>query len=467
MTSTLRGSNGIPMIERAHGAFLGAAVGDALGWPNEDRSSRVRSEAPAAVVRAFQRWTRRSGGRYFPHEDLILAGEYSDDTQLLLCTARSLLRGRTWWQHLATCEVPLWTLYERGGGGASKRAADAWLGGHEPWSRDLKQEDRRRYFAAGGNGVTMRILPHVVADADASDFKETARRIVADGAITHGHPRALLGALAYGYAIWCALRQKDTLEYGGLLALVLAGRESWSQLPAIEEFCPSWLAAAGECSPGPYEGNWRATVEEVIRLLEQSRDAMKQGALAVDRETLQRLGCFDRNVSSAGTVTGVAAVFLASRYAADPIHGLLEAAFAHGADTDTIASMTGGILGAIRGSEWLAEYAEQIQDAGYLRTIARQVANLRTQTSEGPGAVPAGVKKGDLDGLMERIEKAKDGDVVVLPDGREAKISAAQPHTVRSDSIGVVSWRLSVAEGQTFYVKRIRRNPQGDRESNR
>jgi ADP-ribosylglycohydrolase len=105
------------MIEQPHGAFLGAAVGDALGWPNEDRASRVRNEGATAVVRSFQRWIRRSGGRYFLHEDVILAGAYSDDTQLLLCTARSLLRGHAWWQHLATCEVPLWTLYERGGGG--------------------------------------------------------------------------------------------------------------------------------------------------------------------------------------------------------------------------------------------------------------------------------------------------------------------------------------------------------------
>ncbi len=119
--------NGLGLSERAHGAFFGAAVGDALGWPNENRSSRVGRRDSFSVVKSFQRWVRRPGGRFLPHEDVILPGEYSDDTQLLLCTARSLLVGDLWWKQLATREFPLWKLYERGAGGASKRAADAWL----------------------------------------------------------------------------------------------------------------------------------------------------------------------------------------------------------------------------------------------------------------------------------------------------------------------------------------------------
>ncbi|WP_434785872.1 ADP-ribosylglycohydrolase family protein [Bacillus velezensis] len=88
-------------------------------------------------------------------------GSYSDDTQLLFATARSL-ENKNWFSHFVKIELPTWLLYERGGGGATKRAADLWSNGHPPLeARKTKKDDIKCYFEAGGNGVTMRILPHV------------------------------------------------------------------------------------------------------------------------------------------------------------------------------------------------------------------------------------------------------------------------------------------------------------------
>lgn len=52
--------------EKALGAFLGAAVGDALGWPNEMPARRVRSNGSTDVdaVNMFVAWHRRSGGSF-------------------------------------------------------------------------------------------------------------------------------------------------------------------------------------------------------------------------------------------------------------------------------------------------------------------------------------------------------------------------------------------------------------------
>src|SRR5688572_12093414 len=81
---------------RVEGAFTALAAGDALGWPQEFISRRHNLQPSAS----FRDWERRSGGRFYPHTEIIRAGEYSDDTQLMLAVARSrLTAGASWWQH--------------------------------------------------------------------------------------------------------------------------------------------------------------------------------------------------------------------------------------------------------------------------------------------------------------------------------------------------------------------------------
>ena len=200
MTDNLKESKGA-------GAMLGAAFGDALGWPNE-RVIRSTSKQPQGQLYSFKEWRRRSGGRFFPYEEIISEGEYSDDTQLILCLSRSLLKEEVWWEHFTQIELPFWSVYERGGGGATKRAVESWLTGTAPWSSKRKPLDVKRYFDAGGNGVAMRVLPHVLR-LNEKDFPEIAANIFLDGIATHGHPRALLGALAYGFALWSAFHKES------------------------------------------------------------------------------------------------------------------------------------------------------------------------------------------------------------------------------------------------------------------
>src|SRR6201999_1760168 len=109
------------------------------------------------------------------------AGVYSDDTQLTLAVARSLQRA-DWWQHLTTVELPWWSHYELGGGGATKRAAHAWSKHINPWS----PAGADNYWTAGGNGVAMRVLAHCVRPDET--FAQVRRRVLADGAATHGDP---------------------------------------------------------------------------------------------------------------------------------------------------------------------------------------------------------------------------------------------------------------------------------------
>lgn len=449
-------------IEKAKGAFLGAAIGDALGWPYEFRASRVGStDSLFGKDVQFHPWVRKSGGRYYPYDEEIKAGEYSDDTQLILATARSLLvEGKQWVKHFTFVELPFWSLYERGGGGATRRAAEAWLAGKEPWSGALKQMDIKKYFDAGGNGVAMRILPHVVYQSAQREFSIIAREVVVNGICTHGHPRALVGALAYAYALWLAFREKSTLKYGELLEQLLSSVDVWGMLPSVESEFPSWGQTAKKYIRDTYSLLWQETVNEMVKLLEIGREAMKQGALSVDRETLERLGCFDKKINGAGTVTAGAAIFLASRYAADPLHGILEAAFSQGADTDTIASMTGGLLGAIAGTEWLDPIRRQLQDADYLASVAGAIAGEKRDDSLQPANLPLfprRINKRDIDEILERLSKCREGDIISLEGKVEFKVlKIIQPQT-RTKNVRATSWKLLWFGGQTIYVTKVSR----------
>lgn len=443
------------LIDNAIGAILGAACGDALGWPNErvGRSS-FRDRQSQASLQEFTRWTRRSGGRYYPHEEVIEAGNYSDDTQLILCLARSLLRGNQWWDYFCRIELPFWSLYERGGGGATKRSVDAWTDGVPPWSRERTTKDVKRYFDAGGNGVAMRVLPHVIFNANVENFACVAKNILLDGIATHGHPRALVGALAYGYALWGAIRRTGSLKFGEVVEDLLDNSIKWASLPEVGGAYYEWLEAAN-LRDSTYEKLWKATVDEMTSLLETCRKELSKGAMSIDDDALRALHCFDKKISGAGTVATASAVFLASRYAPDPIHGLTKAAYAIGADTDTIASMTGGLLGTFSGSEWLSSLKNTVQDSKYLAEIATALVtkNMAPKSAE----IPVNGIRARLSKFMDMLLENKPGDLVEMPDGRQGQILSGNETIGESGKFKVVFRKVACDDGQTLYFSKIKK----------
>ena len=139
---------------KAEGAFLAFAAGDALGWPQEMPRSVRGGPVGGSPSLEFRTWTRRSGGRFRPYDEVIGAGEYSDDTQLTLAVARSRTNhGADWWRAFMRVELPRWTIYERGGGGATKRAAQAWVAARRRGSRT------RPTSSAGTSTPAATVLP--------------------------------------------------------------------------------------------------------------------------------------------------------------------------------------------------------------------------------------------------------------------------------------------------------------------
>src|SRR6185295_9403578 len=99
--------------------------------PQEMTTKAVQS-LPEFALNPFKAWTRRAGGRFYSHKETIEAGEYSDDTQLILCTARSLASENPMASFILQ-ELPGFAMYERGAGRATKRAVDLWTRGRPPW----------------------------------------------------------------------------------------------------------------------------------------------------------------------------------------------------------------------------------------------------------------------------------------------------------------------------------------------
>src|SRR6266699_3657594 len=161
------------LSERFGAALVAGAAGDALGWPHELNNRRI-GRSPTARRGVFEHWVRRYGSRFAACAEPVEAGEYSDDTQLIIATARSLRdSGDSWIEQLCNEELPLFLTYERGGGGATKRAAASWADHTPPWvlpsvrriassppNETRRSEFVKGYFNAGGNGAAMRIMPH-------------------------------------------------------------------------------------------------------------------------------------------------------------------------------------------------------------------------------------------------------------------------------------------------------------------
>ncbi|TYC83920.1 ADP-ribosylglycohydrolase family protein [Acetobacterium wieringae] len=418
-------------IEKCKGAMLATAIGDALGWPNEPRSKNRSKKSK--IVDHFVEWTRSSN---YPrwHDEKILPGEYSDDTQMTLSVARSIIAG-DWEKFLAEKELPFWLNYERGGGSALLKAAKSCKEGFLLW----QSNNTRGYFNAGGNGATMRILPHVIAAAKTFNITGLMTDVVKDTLITHGHPRAFLGATCYAYALDYLLRKETVLEYGELVTVVIDGQNDWGANLNTDVF-GEWLNIAQQHCGYDFFTEWEKTRDRMVRQLELISVSLKKGLILDDIKVLSDLECFGK-ANGAGDVAALAAIYLASKYANNPSLGIKVPAFSFGADTDTIASMAGGLLGMLSGTNWIPAEWKAVQDYDCLIQITELLLadNKKEATKEEVAEA-----------------KAQDNHWRTTPIG---KVRFVESKSVPNGKYGIViieKWQNML--GQTMYTKDFKPN---------
>jgi ADP-ribosyl-[dinitrogen reductase] hydrolase len=166
------------LYQRALGAYLGFAAGDALGATVEFMTRRE-------IEAAYRRHETIVGGGWLR----LAPGQVTDDTEMALCVGRAILEAKTW-DVARVCE----------------RFA-TWLRGKPVDVGATCRRGIRRYINEGsvsgvsnegdaGNGALMRNLPVVLATLrDEAAFE---RWSIEQSHVTHFHPLSDAAVLAFG-----------------------------------------------------------------------------------------------------------------------------------------------------------------------------------------------------------------------------------------------------------------------------
>ena len=360
------------------GSLKLSAIGDALGWITEFEKSvqSIKDRFGTERIDEFYSWKKNVGGRFYGYVDTIRAGSYSDDTQLMLSVARSIKKyGRVDHQYFAKIELANWLDYARGGGKTVKIAARRIQRKSASWSNNFysfkNKEEIIDYRQCGANGAAMRILPIALVYRD--DFEKIKEEIFCNSIVTHGHPRAILGAMLYGYAInqIIVFRPEDFSweNYITRIGVDFPKKFELSFSNKIE--IQKWLKEWNKASELSFQEIYAETVIEAQSQLRLIYQSIRQKTST--EETLRKLGCFSPTTKGSGIATVIAGIYLASKFHNNPLEAMIEAVNAFGSDTDSIAAFTGGLIGALYGQSIIPEKWHSVQDVDYLDKIAERL----------------------------------------------------------------------------------------------
>jgi ADP-ribosylglycohydrolase len=326
------------IVRRAAGSLFGLAYGDALGAPTEFLS-------PDEIAR-----------RYGPGGPRELVGNpalVTDDTQLALAVG--------WALHEADGPTPEllepllrkrfvdWSMSpdnNRAPGGSCLRAC-AGLAAGLPWVEAT-------VIGSKGCGANMRVTPVGLVPGFDPDTLAGAAQFQA--ALTHGHPTALTASDLTAYAVW-RLRQGLPLEQ---LPAVLRERCHAERRTYRCEWLPGLWHRAGDASPQAFIARGWAECLAALRRLESGLARRDDGGDVC-------------RITGAGWVAEEAlasALLCALRHRDDPVGALSRAAASSG-DSDSIAALTGALVGAAYGmSAWPPLWEHHIEYADQLGTLA-------------------------------------------------------------------------------------------------
>ena len=442
------------------GSLKLSAIGDSLGWMTEfDKSNdRIKNKYHVDAVDKFYAWEKQVGGRFNGYVDKMKAGSYSDDTQLLLSVARSIRQdGGVDQTYFAKIELPEWLDYSRGAGRTIKNAARKIQRKSADWNNNFFKFKAGKttidYRDSGANGAAMRVLP--IALANFGNPEKIRKEIFCNSIITHGHPRAIVGAMLYGDAINTVLRfTPETFNFTQFLTELgrdIQLRYNFNLLH--NEALLSW------------ENKWNLPGRTVFRdlfseVLNECQNYLRDAYRFINNntstyESLSQLGCFKPETKGSGLSTVIAGIYLAAKYDKSPLQAINESVNAFGADTDSIAAFAGGLIGALHGHSIVPRKWRNVQDYKYLDFIAGELLKISEGNSD--ANYTATEKTMNIPNLLKDEEIIEGKEVNLLSLGKGV-ITYVEIQSALSKNRSNIIYDVEFEIGQTCRFSRLVNN---------
>jgi ADP-ribosylglycohydrolase len=186
--------------DRARGALIGLAVGDALGTTLEF----TEPEAPPFPARLEGPHREICGGGPFK----LAPGQVTDDTQMAVCLADSLLSAPSYDPQDAAARYVEWSRVAFDAGRQTREALAAIEQGAPPLEAGRALWTASSDRPPAGNGSLMRTAP--IGVRFARDSRARMAASLRDSAITHFDPRCQFACVALNAAIAAALTERPT-----------------------------------------------------------------------------------------------------------------------------------------------------------------------------------------------------------------------------------------------------------------
>ena len=413
----------VDLQSRFNGSLKLAAIGDALGWITEFEKSKqsLFNKYGTKNIDCFYSWKKNVGGRFHGYTDKIKKGSYSDDTQLILAVARSIDgNGIVNQKYFSKVELPDWLKYSRGAGRTVKNAARKIQRKSANWNNNFYKykvgEKTIDYRECGANGAAMRILP--IALANFNDFQRIKEEIFKNSIITHGHPRAIVGAILYGLSVDTILKEKpESFDIRSFITKIGKNMSNRLSLTFLEKSeLKIWENDWNKGSNVSFKELYNKTIVEAEEYLRIIYVHLKKEL--TDFEALKMVGCFENETKGSGLSTVIASIYLLCKYYKEPLKGIEVAVNSIGTDTDSIASFTGGLLGAFYGQQIIPSKWEKFQDHNYIDEVAGNLLLINSKRKK------ANSKTKNLKPISDlKIDILKEGDVIYINSLGEGKVT--------------------------------------------
>ncbi len=416
--------NIIPSLDRFQGALLLSTVGDALGWPTEFLKP-LNGHKPSfdLPIRDFVEWKKLVGGKWWGYEEKIAPGAYSDDTQLALALARCITdAGEFEPERFAYEELPLWLQYERGGGRSVKTAARKLVSKNANWLRNFYKQSDLDYKNAGANGAAMRNLP--IALASFNNESRIIRDSFLNAIITHGHPRAIIGAILFGLAVNYVLIASSDVVTKSFVSYLRNYMSQIEEIVSQDDRISIWIhrwESSGGGSGLSFKLSFNKAHQEALKFLE----GVYQYIHTDVKEYYNFVGALNPETKGSGLATVCVAIYLFLKYIDNPINALTTAVNTFGSDTDTIGVFLGALLGAYHGTHAVPIHlSSKVQDRDYLLKTAKRLHSIAAKEQQEKGDTSQKVERRDAYfrilaweiGLHEMFWNAiEEGEMVVHP----------------------------------------------------